>query len=88
MSAAPNVLKMMAANRWTPFVAVAVADEPVLDEVPCRMLDAEFVLLALFELDDVEEAPIPGDLVAIAAQADLLAVRPDPTFCPRLATIA
>ena len=86
MNDAPSELQMIAVSRFTPLVAVALADDPVLDVLGCRMLVAAFELLELFELD-VDVDPIPGDLDAIAAQAAELAVTL-PTLEPILAAIA
>lgn len=87
MNAAPSVLKIIAVICLTPFVAVAVADDPVLDVLGCRMLVAAFELLELLLELEVDVDPIPGDLDAIAAQAAELAV-PLPTLEPTLAATA
>ena len=85
INAAPKVLQINADNRRTPFVAVALAEVPVIEAPPCRMLDAALELVALS--DELFVAPTPGDLDAIAAQADLLGV-PPPTRDPMLAATA
>ena len=83
MNATPSVLKTIAVICLTPFVAVALAEDPVPDEP----LLAEFELLEpLLELE-VDVDPIPGDLDAIAAHAAELAVTL-PTFDPILAATA